>query len=79
MTSHRKLSLLACAIVTLAWSLCAQAVYVRHDLAGIGTGGVGLDDYDINGLAGNYPTVGYFWNKSRNEEHCTGTDRKSVV
>jgi hypothetical protein len=48
---------------------------VRHDLARIGTGGVGLDDYDINGLAGRpeFRPVGYFWDAAANREHCTGT------
>src|SRR5690242_2694249 len=64
----------AAAIFPAAWSGSAWATYVRHDLAQVGTPGVGLDDYEAIGAA--YPATGYIWNASTlpaRGQFCTGT------
>ena len=56
------------------WSGTARAAYVRHDLAQVGTPGVGLDDYEALGAA--YPAAGYIWNASTlpgRGQFCSGT------
>ena len=65
--NRRFLSMLA----LLLYCGTASAIFVRDDLAPIGTPGVGLDDY--NALAALYPTVGYLWNGATNGEWCTAT------